>query len=142
MKVRTNITKQGWGVSHVDLSSEIEVKKRRGKDDYNFSFDVCGVSRNDSEALEAIKNKIVEMFSEQATETDNDDKKYFVYDAETLDTEEFDNFDHAKSCFDDRSDHYANLPEDDSEVYLLQPIQKGFWKREDGESFVVRKYDI
>lgn len=141
MKVRTKITKQGWVVNHVDLSSDIKTKKRRGSDDYNISFDVSGFSKNDLEALEVIKNNIIELFHEQETEN-NDDKKYFVYDAETLDTEEFDNFDHAKSCFDDRCDHYANLPEDDSEVYLLQPIQKGFWKREDGESFVVRKYDI
>ncbi|GGD03564.1 hypothetical protein [Enterococcus wangshanyuanii] len=68
-------------------------------------------------------------------------EKYFVYDPQNDETTPFDSYEEAKSYFDDLCDRYANWPEDDSEVYLMQPIQKGFWKDEYGEKFVVRKYD-
>lgn len=68
-------------------------------------------------------------------------EKYFVYDPQNEETIPLNSYGEAKSYFDNLCDHYANLPEDVSEVYLLQPVQKGFWKDEHGENFVVRKYN-
>ncbi|MBP1047103.1 hypothetical protein I6N96_12550 [Enterococcus sp. BWM-S5] len=56
-------------------------------------------------------------------------------------THECSSLDEAEKIFDMECDHYSQMSEDSTEVYILQAIKKGFHKNEDEEGFVTRTFE-
>lgn len=67
---------------------------------------------------------------------------YLVHSTYGGETHECSSLEEAKKIFDMECDHYSQLSEDSTEVYIMKAVKKGFYKNEDGQSFVIRSFNL